>query len=944
MLPPWTRVAVPHEDILRGELDLSTYAADLGAVARKDPKCPRIYREPVPFFRATHLTTGLQRLLGDVMKALAGGAGDRVLQLRTPFGGGKTHTLVALYHLANAGEDEWHDLMEDRDASPLPEITRKSGWPVESRPKGLRCAVLSGIDLDASTGRKEKDGPHLRTLWGELAWQLGRGEAYALVEKQDQERAAPGADVLRRIIGEKPTLILLDEVLVYVESAKAIPYADTTLGRQVMVFLQRLTEVVRGLSKAALVYSLQKSADEAAGDEALLEDLDKLVTRIDAKREPVTGDEVLRVVQKRLFSKLGDPNLHAAVADEYARLYRKFREASDDTDLGRRAAEEDAAKLAERIRMSYPFHPDLLDLMYHRWGSLPSYQRTRGALRFLACVIRALWERNHDQLLVGPGDVPLDDEQVRGAFFEQVGRREDYHAALSADLVGAKAKVRDLDRRLGKDSPALGPLRVATRLASAAMLYSFGARSGEERGVLESDLVASCLSPDLDRMVLASVVKDLREELLYLHYTGRRYRFETHPNLNKLLHEEARKLSPEEVREELRADLEARLRGARGAVLWPSDASGIPDREPVFQVVYLGLDWAEKAPAELERGLRDLFENAASGKRQYKNALVFAAPGSQAAAAARQAKRQVLAVERLLADRKRQNFGDEEVEELEERRKRARGELEANLRNLYEKLYVPKLLKEGEEAYGFETKDLRTVVGASDPHARTIQAMEHGLSAGLAGHKIASQAGLGTERVGHFLKGPTLVDSFFSYLGFPRLTDLLALQKGVERGVREGRLGYVAGARIGYDGELVVENPRDVRFGPDDGGDPREFDLSEGSFVLSAELAARLKGKSLPEPAPGGTPPSPPRPTPAAAEQGTRTRKPTRYHLVIHADKRRVFKALNALATLSDWSKDMSVEIRITAEAQDSFDPQRIRNGVEEPLDEADIARTSRLE
>ena len=352
-LRPWTEVAVPHEDILRGELEMATYAADLGAVARGDPKCHRVYRDPVVFFHATYLTTALRSVLRDVLHVLSGGAGDRVLQLRTPFGGGKTHTLVALYHLARARAA----LRDQADLTALPD------------PGPTRVAVLSGVDLDPTVGRRIDGGPHLRTLWGELAWQLGGPEAYELVREQDAARAAPGGDALRRLLEGPPTLLLLDEVLIYVENAKAIPLGDTTLARQVMVFLQRLTEVVRGLDRGAMVYSLQASVHEAARDESLLAELDHLVTRIDAKREPVSGDDVMRVVQRRLFQQLGDPDTRRAVAAEYAALARRLREATAGSAAERADSAHEAEQLEQRILASYPFHPDLLDLMYHRWGA-----------------------------------------------------------------------------------------------------------------------------------------------------------------------------------------------------------------------------------------------------------------------------------------------------------------------------------------------------------------------------------------------------------------------------------------------------------------------------------------------------------------------------------------------------------------------------------------------
>jgi len=829
MLKPWTQVATPHDDILRGELEMSTYAADLWAVARQDPNCPRVYRDPGTFFEATYPTAALRSLLQDVLGVLAGGRGDRVLQLRTPFGGGKTHSLIALYHLANSREE----LTDSEDLATLPD------------PGPTRVAVLHGIALDPHLGRKPEGGPHLRTLWGELAWQLGGAEAYALVEAQDQARTAPGGDVLRGLLDGPPALILLDEVLVYVQKARAIPLYDSTFGRQTMIFLQTLTEVVRGLRHAAMVYSLQASVREAAGDDALLTELDHLVSRIDAKREPVSGDEVMRVVQRRLFQDLGDERIQREVARAYADLYQRFREGIGETESERREASREAEILEARVLASYPFHPDLLDLMYHRWGGLPSYQRTRGALQFLATVAHALWHGTAQaQPLIGPGDAPLTDDTVRNAFFSQVGEREHWTAVLEADLIGTRARVREVDRRVGQESPALQHLRVGTRLATAAFLYSFGARSGEDRGVLESELIAACLAPGLDRMVLAATLSDLREHLLYLWYTARRYRFETRPNLNKLIADEAGKWKPEEVLERVRDELARCLDGGRGAVLWPKDASAIPDREPEFKVVYLSPNWLEKSGVALARDLRAWLENRGNVKREYLNTLAFAIPSHQPADQAREAARQLMAIESLLGQKKTFQFSEEQMEELDERKDTAVSTLDAAVRQLYEEIRFPVPDREGGVAYRLEVVDLRArVPGIREVHGRFLEALRNWVFDYVTPDRLVTLTRLGQAPeagapIVEYLPCEQVVAWFFSYLDFPKLLDTRALQKCIARGVEDKVFGYVVGARVDEGGTLAVDDPRRIRFG--DPIIPEEVDLSAGAYLLSADLARRL--------------------------------------------------------------------------------------------------------
>src|SRR3989442_902947 len=357
-LPAWNRVVTPNSDIVQGQLTMDTYAVNLGKVVHGDQSVQAVYRDPRAFFEATYLTAELRRILSDVLAVLAGKSGDRVLQLRTPFGGGKTHTLLSLYHLTRSR----HLLSDMSDLSDLPD------------PGQVRLAVISGVDIGAADTSNPHTS-HRRTLWGELAWQIGGPEGYGQVAEQDRLGVAPGGDVLARLIGDAPTLLLLDEVLLYVENAMGVVLGESTLGRQTIAFLQRLTEVVAASPRAVMVYSLQASEQEAGGNLELLGILGKLVQRLNAIREPVSGDEVLRVVQRRLFSNLGDEIQRQQVASAYAESFRGFLLAGGTSA---QLAYQQAEQLHARILLSYPFHPALLDLMRERLSALPSYQRTRG--------------------------------------------------------------------------------------------------------------------------------------------------------------------------------------------------------------------------------------------------------------------------------------------------------------------------------------------------------------------------------------------------------------------------------------------------------------------------------------------------------------------------------------------------------------------------------------
>ncbi len=728
-LKPWTQVVTPHQDILEGKLDSSIYAASLGQVVRNDPRCSEVYRNAHRFFAATYLTKELRNLLDIVLKGLCGEAGDRVLQLRTPFGGGKTHSLIALYHIA-------------KNRAQLQDLPELATLP---NPNQVAIAAFFGTDRGITEGIEVAEGVTVLTPWGYIAWELGGAEAFKAIEEQDRLRIAPGNDLLRKIFGHKPTLILLDEFLVYVENAMALSVGDSTFGKQVLVFTQRLTEVVRELPKTVLVYSLQASVQEALGGEGLLNTLDKLVSRIDAKKEPVAGDEVMKVVQRRLFADIGTPEVIAEIAHHQAELFRKFRESYEETERGKQEVRQQAEILAERIQFSYPFHPDLLDLMYYRWGSLPSYQRTRGALQFLARSIHALWNAKDSSLLISPSDIPLQDTDTRQAFFTQVGERNAYDAVVSADLTGKKAKVKAIDNRLAQDSPALAHINVGTRLATAIMLYSFGAKGGEDRGVLEQDITAACLRSGLERTTISATLSDLRDQLLYLHYVGKRYRFETKPNLNKLITDEESKISSDDVLEKIRTELSKSLQVSRGKVnLWAKDAAAIADHQPQFTIAYLGPDWAEKSREVVFSEAMTWLEQRGNDKRDYKNALAFVIPGKPQLDKARRGARMALAIASLIEQKNKYKFSPEDIEELSTKVKDANGEVVSAIRRLYEYILLPLPCTDSTTPIRLETIDLQSQINTSQNlQDRVLETLRNHVFDSIKPAKLLQLSGLG---------------------------------------------------------------------------------------------------------------------------------------------------------------------------------------------------------
>jgi predicted AAA+ superfamily ATPase len=337
---PWWQVAVPHKDIREGRLEEAVFAANLGDVFQN--KGPIDYLDPEIFFKRTYFTAGLTNLIGAVLSKLSGkGKGDTVIQIQTPFGGGKTHALLALYHTFKHGNKIAH----------LPTVKKiLKENKIESIPE-TKVVVFVGEYADPLKGR---------TLWGEIAYQLG---SYKLMEDYDKKRVAPGKELIEDLLSKnQPVLILIDELLQYVVRTMGVKVEEGTLKGQVQAFLKALTEAVASADNCALIATLPSSVsegfEEAEKAERVLGELQKIFGRVEKIYTPVEGEEIYEIIRKRLFEELGDVSEHRKVAEEYFSLYQKLGE-----DIPSECRE---VAYKERMVRAYPFHPETIDILFER--------------------------------------------------------------------------------------------------------------------------------------------------------------------------------------------------------------------------------------------------------------------------------------------------------------------------------------------------------------------------------------------------------------------------------------------------------------------------------------------------------------------------------------------------------------------------------------------------
>ena len=677
MLKPWYAVATPHEDIREGRLAEAVFAANLWAVVQGT--APEVYLDPEEFFRKTYLTTGLSTVLSRVAAALRGRgeSGDRIISLQTAFGGGKTHTLVALWHLArHAGRLK---------VSPHAEELREAlGEGLPENVKGV--AVFTNETCDATQGRKVSDGVHLRTLWGELAYQLGGEKLYERVRANDESQRVPQGlfvDILREAA---PCLILLDELADYCVGAAAVPVGHTTLADQTISFIQQLTEAVQQVPGAVVVATLPASKYEVAqsekGQEAFVT-LEKRFQRLGADVKPVADEEIYEVVRARLFESIApesEPNYPKKVAQVYQAMYTAHA-----NEVPSEAAKSTYREFIER---AYPFHPMLIDALYTRWGSHPDFQRTRGVLRLLASIVGHLWKHRQGntetQHLIQPCHVRWSVDAMQAALTRLWGSA--YQSVAAADVIGERSNAALFDEERGGEyrTEAIGQ-----GLASAILLGSFGGQGGRS-GFSSKDLRLACSRQGLNWNYTDGALLELENRCFYLHTAmagslGKRYWFGTKPTLNKLVvqyrQQRGRETFEEAILEDLRTESQkGALVGATWRVL-VDPGSDLPEQKSLTLLILPpSLGWDENGgvkDAVLER-VKTISLRCGGKDRLYRNTLLFLAATARGMAKLREVHRERAALEGVRAD-----YWDQlDEEQREDLKKRLEGARKASLEAL----------------------------------------------------------------------------------------------------------------------------------------------------------------------------------------------------------------------------------------------------------------------
>ena len=783
-LRPWREVIRPNDDVTEGRFRQAEFAASLQRVYDGRARDTE-YGNPVSFFNRTYITPGMRALLINTVRRLNESGGDPVIQTKTGFGGGKTHSLIALYHLVRHA-DVLIDRPSGSDSSTSREIKsilEEAGFT--DHPSGLgEIAVLDGTHLSPTDSTVTDSGDPRNTLWGEMAYQLGGQPGYEIVGDAARKSIAPGQaqlDALFDHVG--PSVILIDELVAYWRNA-----VDSD---SVYTFLQALTQSVSAREDVALVVTLPESQEEAGGERGreALETLERLFGRIEAVWEPLAVSEAFEVVSRRLFGEIRDPAERNRTCEAFSRLYSSARR-----NYPQGAGEP--AYLA-RLRACYPVHPEIYDRLYSDWSSLAQFQRTRGVLRMMACCVSYLYRNDDANPLIMPANLPLRDQSLVAEFNRLLPGN--WGPVISeADSDGSRADRIDETARFAQVGGA------AKRVARTVFLGS--APSGALRGIDEKQIRLGAVQPNDRAASYNEALQEVSRELHYLYNSNDRYYFHAEENLNKVAADRATQLSDADadryITELLNTDVR---RNNRDVVVFANGGAVIPDNSQGVRLAILPPDKAinsraaETNDAETE-AKRALLTNSNEGNRIHRNTILFLATKRDEARALRQAVKNFLAWHSISQvrngdDRRITGLTGERANQANVGLRNAASTINAALVAAYRWGLAPSQ-PDPQDAARIQFTEFRTNV--SDHGEIVNAAFNRFIEDEALVEKIApahltrmlQERVWGTPAYGDHVDVNALWEMLTSYIYLPRLRNRSVLQLCIEEGVVAGAFGY----------------------------------------------------------------------------------------------------------------------------------------------------------
>lgn len=744
-MKPFSSIAIPHKDILEGKLTMDVFAADLWEVFKG--KAPEEYQDPDVFFKKTFLTQGLRNLLSVTEKRLKGEGGDPIIQLQTPFGGGKTHALIALYHKVK----EWK----------------------------ANVVVIDGTSLD----------PKDIAPWEEIEKQL-TGDV-----KKLEGRTSPGREKLKALFkAHQPLLILMDEILQFTTKASGIKVGDSTLASQVLAFIQELTGTIKSLDKSLLILTLPSSVLEHYDENAekLFRQLSKITGRMEKVYTPVQEEEICQVIRRRLFSSIKEK--------ESREVIEEFLDYAEKEKILPEGIEKPSYR--EKFMKSYPFQPEVIDILYKRWGSFPTFQRTRGVLRLLSLVVYSL--KDAKDAIIRLADFDLKDDEIKGELIKHIG--QEFDGIIACDITSSDAGGKKVDKGLGD---AYSAFSFGTKTATTLFMYSFS--GGPEKGATINEVKLSSVDLSVPSAIVAEAVSKLRENLFYLQYDGRLF-FTNQPNINRMLLNKIDGISDEVLTEEEKNLLIKYLTKEHFEIfLWPKSNRDVPDTKKLKLIVY---------PNQDNKRCEEFMENYGERPRVYRNILIFLCPMDSERISFEDFLKKKIAWQ-LIDEDKTLSLTPAQRKEVKERIRKAESEVREQIGRLYRIVLLPskdgfKEIDLGIPTYGEETTIDKKIY---ESLRREGEILERLAPLTLKEKYLKDK---------DYVESHNILESFYKTPGEIRITSDEVLRDCIKQGVENGLFGV---------GDIEDDEPK-----------PRYFkttfspELVEGEIIIKAELCIPPEG------------------------------------------------------------------------------------------------------
>lgn len=836
MLKPWKENIIPNKVVAEGRMQEAKFAVNLAEILKGTAE--REYQDPQEFFDRTYMTKGMKSVLASAFRRVNNQGGDPIAKPKTPFGGGKSHVSAALYHILRNSK-----ILENHPK--IKEFLKENGF--EKIPNAS-ISVLVGTDLDIAKPMSIPGVDHkINTLWGLMAYQLGKEDGYNIVKESDVLSVSPGASTLVDILDRfGPSVIIIDELILYIRNAYNASDPKRLISgsfESLMTFMQNLTEAVKRSKNSMMIISMPESDIEIGGEggKVVLDSIEKILGRVEAIWWPTEAKESFEIVRGKLFGSVINEKYKEDVCEAF---YESYKENPDFFPVECK----DLAYL-ERLKNTYPLHPELFDILYLHWSTLPKFQKTRGFLRHMAGVIHELWISDDRSLLIMPGSIPLYSPKVREELTKCLPLEEGWNSIIDNDIDGERSEAKKID----KGNIRIGQFSSARKITRTIFLGSAPSpKEQRNRGIDTTRILLGTVQPGDNIPTFRDALDIVAQRLTYIYNNRNRYWYDSHPNLNKVVTDKIKALDEKEVYAESKRRLNKiaeRLEKSKRKKEFPGiyiclESRDIPD-ESDSKLVVLCHDQLyikdDKSCSAITNAMK-ILETKGNSSRIYRNTLIFSAADHITILDLNNDIREYLAWFSIFEDKDALNLDMYQTKQVEINVKNADNKVESKLNDVYCWLLVP--IQDGTNPIIISS--LRIKEGGKESFI--FKAYKQAINDGHIVTKLSPEVLIAELdkndlwKDNEYINTKQLSEYLARYPYLQRLKDMNVLIDCIKDGVKRKLLGYASriDEKSGKYLELEFGNPYAI------------INIDSMSVLLKGDVALKQQGGYSPPPV-GGT-------------------------------------------------------------------------------------------